>query len=287
MPSLAASNSTDAIPSRRPADDFRRHVERAAIIPPLPQCSRLTPMRTLRWAMRCLQKGTTLPAEAAFKAALKSEPNRAVYHLNIGNLFSEMDVAKKAGKAFRRALALEPATWNGCAAANGLSNLLEGSDRSAESRGRLFCCIAASDQCPYAAHNLGRLLRRRGKHDEAVELARKALALAPTQREFITGLAAALHAAERLEEAIKIYRTALASGPSDHGLATDLANALVQANRHVEAIDAYVNALPLQLAHAAATLPASAPPQRRRTRGASGSSFIAGCALTGCGCLGA
>ena len=215
-----------------------------------------------------LAKRDYAPAEAAFKAALKSEPNRAVYHLNIGNLFSEMGRAKKAEKAFRRALAIEPATWNGCAAANGLSNLLEGSDRSSEAEDVSSAAIAASDQCPYAAHNLGRLLRRRGKHDEAVELARKALALAPTQREFITGLAAALHAAERLEEAIKIYRTALASGPSDHGLATDLANALVQANRHVEAIDAYVNALPLQLAHAAATLPASAPPQRRRTRGA-------------------
>ena len=197
-------------------------------------------------------------AEVAFLSALKIEPRRTLCYLNLGNVYSDQGDVKRAERAFRKALKLGPSGWDQCASSNGLSNLLEARGREAEAEHVSAAALAkggvAGDDCVYAAHNLGRLLRQRGQHAEAVALARRALAGAPTQAEFRAGLGAALHSAARYGEAIQIYRRSLAAAPTDRMLWADTANALHSAGREAESVDAYATALPLQLAHAAATL---------------------------------
>ena len=207
-------------------------------------------------------------AERAFLAALAIEPRRTLCYLNLGNLYSDRGDVKRAELSFRKALKLGPSGWDQCASSNGLSNLLESQSREAEAASVSATALAKGSRgggdCLYAAHNLARVLRRRGQHAEALVLARRALAGAPSQHEFRTGLGAALHSAAQYLEAASVYRQVLSVNPADHLLHFDLANALHSAGRAAESVDAYAAALPLQLAHAAATLPA--PPLNAQRR---------------------
>ena len=198
-------------------------------------------------------------AERAFQAALGAEPHRPLCYLNLGNVYVEQRKPTRAERHYRLALTLAPAaSWDACAASNGLSNLLEQEGtRLDEARHVAAAALSGSSRCHYAAHNLGRLERRAGRTADAVNFARQAHVAEPRQHEYLVGLAAALHSASRLREACHHYRSAIQRNPADPRLTLDLANALQQDALYAEAIDAYAAALPGQLAQAAATLPAS------------------------------
>eukprot|EP00966_Prymnesium_polylepis_P101542 2351587-Prymnesium_polylepis.1 len=198
-------------------------------------------------------------AERSYLAALRTEPGRPLCHVNLANVRSEQGAAAAAERSYRQALTLAPTGFDGCAAANGLGNLLEAAARDREAEHVARRALASTSDCHYASHNLARSLRRRAAHAEAVHHARSALAAAPGQREYKNGLGAALHAAGAHEEAIKAYRDALQSGAGDHMLRLDLANVLHQANRAAESLDAYAAALPQQLSEAAERLPPAPP----------------------------
>ena len=201
-------------------------------------------------------------AEQSYLSALRVGPRHVLPHLNLGNVRTERGARARAERSYRRALDISPGGWDGCAAANGLGNLLEAEGRVQEVEHVAREALDHATGCHYARHNLARSLRRREAFEEAAYHARMALAAAPAQLEYQSNLGSVLHASGAYAEACAVYRDALRStSAGDWVLRVDLANALQQAGQPAESLHEFATALPLQLAEAAVQLsPATVKP---------------------------
>lgn len=97
-----------------------------------------------------------------------------------------------------------------------------------------------------ALHLLGMIAHQRGRHDAAVELIRKAIAIHKNAASYHANLGNVLQAQDNLDEAVASYRTALALKPDLPEVHLNLGNVL-QAQGDVDAaLTAYRRALALQ-----------------------------------------
>ena len=169
-------------------------------------------------------------AEASYSSALAVEPRRALCYTNLGNVQTDQGLTERAERNFRLALGISPGGWDGCVTANGLFNLLDGDSRRSEAEAVSARVLRAVPSCHYAAYNLARTLRQQGRHAESVRLARRSVAAAPEQSEYVAGLAASLHSASLWPEAVHVYKEMLGrrggSRVEDYRLWADLASAL-------------------------------------------------------------
>jgi tetratricopeptide (TPR) repeat protein len=111
---------------------------------------------------------------------------------------------------------------------------------------RLWATVAAAAPENARAHyNLGTVLRRSGRLEEAIAAYRRSLELAPEQPKAHYNLGNALSARGEADAAVEHYRRALALAP-DHGLAhMNLGNRLQEQGHTDEAIAHYLRALEL------------------------------------------
>ncbi|RKP59237.1 tetratricopeptide repeat protein [Pararobbsia silviterrae] len=130
---------------------------------------------------------------------------------------------------------------------------------AAHQRGRLAEAergyLAALQQSPDevdALHLLGLLRHQQGRHTEAVDLLKRAVALRPRFAGAHLNLGNAWKALKRFDEAQASYRAALAAQPDMAHAHFNLANTLVTLEQHEEAIDHFEQAVRLQPNHAAA-----------------------------------
>jgi cytochrome c-type biogenesis protein CcmH/NrfG len=103
--------------------------------------------------------------------------------------------------------------------------------------------IAVSAPTPVVLTNLGVVLAEQGRLDEAIEMHRVALHLAPDDAQALNNLGLALHLAGRLDEAIANYRMAVTLDPHRVSARHNLATALRDSGRLDEAIAEYRRAL--------------------------------------------
>ena len=104
--------------------------------------------------------------------------------------------------------------------------------------------VLASTSPNYRAHNnLGIVLTKRGRFDEAIGHFREALKIRPEDVEAHTNLGIALFRTGRIDEAIEHYEKALAIDPSCVAVHNNLGNALGSKGRFDEAIAQYRKAL--------------------------------------------
>lgn len=133
---------------------------------------------TLRYSVALEDAGRAAEAVPLYRALLEDDPGSALVWTNLGNAEAGRGEAALAEAAYRRALEIDPAN------ADALNNLawllLEQPDRLAEAEELARRAVAAGGPDPYLAlDTLGRVLRARGRCQEAVEVFTQALAAAP------------------------------------------------------------------------------------------------------------
>jgi tetratricopeptide (TPR) repeat protein len=97
-----------------------------------------------------------------------------------------------------------------------------------------------------ALHLLGVLRHQQGRHEEAVDLVGRAVALRPNDAGLQLNLGNALKALGRLDGAIERFRNALTLAPEFPLAHYNLGNAYALAGRHADAVDAFERSLRLQ-----------------------------------------
>ena len=97
-----------------------------------------------------------------------------------------------------------------------------------------------------ALHLLGVLRHQQGRHEEAVDLVGRAVALRPDDAGLQLNLGNALKALGRLDGAIERFRNALSLAPEFPLAHYNLGNAYALAGRHADAVDAFERSLRLQ-----------------------------------------
>src|SRR5688572_3590858 len=142
----------------------------------------------LRYSVSLEEAGRAAEAVPLYRGLLDKDPGSALLWTNLGNAEAGRGEAALAEAAYRRAIELDPAH------ADALNNLawllLEQGDRLAEAEDLARRAVASGGPDPHLAlDTLGRVLRARGRCQEAVEVFTQALAAAPAAtagREWLT-----------------------------------------------------------------------------------------------------
>lgn len=162
--------------------------------------------------------------------------------VNLGFACQSVGHAGLAGKAFDRALALEPDNgqlWS----ARGGTCLEEG--RAAEATADFLRAIVLDPDGIEPLNNLGRALCLMGRIGEAERILRRAVVLGPDHAQPYTNLGAVLIGDGRLEEGLVACARSLAIAPGNPEGENNLGNVLMELERPDEAMAAFGRALAL------------------------------------------
>jgi Flp pilus assembly protein TadD len=141
---------------------------------------------------------------------------------------------------FQRALAV---TDNNYVAHNNLGELLARQDKLDEAEAQFAAALTINPSFALARHNLGMTLVQRGKPGEAILEFSKAVEMDPAFTDAYNKLGAALANQGRLDEAITNFSKAIEINPSYASAHANLGSAYEQLGRIAEAIAAYSRAL--------------------------------------------
>ena len=143
-------------------------------------------------------KGNTTAAEAAYRAALKHNPEFAPAHHYLGDLALRKGQVDRAAAEYALALRSDPAMAE---AHFKLGNILQQQGDRRGAQGHFESAIESDPDYVEAHVNLGNLLLWQGRTFEAEEEYRTALEISPESADAHQNLAAILSAAGRLREA--------------------------------------------------------------------------------------
>lgn len=141
---------------------------------------------------------------------------------------------------FQRALAV---TNNNYVAHNNLGELLARQDKLDEAAAQFAAALAINPSFAHARHNMGMVLVQRGKLDEAISEFSQAVELDPTFTDAYNKLGAALANEGRLDEAIANFSKVIEINPAYSSAHANLGSAYEQQGRITDAIAAYSRAL--------------------------------------------
>jgi tetratricopeptide (TPR) repeat protein len=186
------------------------------------------------------RRGDWSQAEGIYRDIIKTKPDFAEAHNNLGAALKALERPEEAVECYRRALALKPDYVD---ALNNLARTLRALDRHEEAAESYRELLAIMPEDVRTHVNLGRTLQTLMQFEEAAASYRKALEISPDDTEIHCDLAIALQQLERNEEAVAICRKVLAIAP-DHVVArNNLGFSLQALNRHQEAIASFRRAL--------------------------------------------
>ena len=223
----------------------------------------------------------SLPADdkqflAAFRRAVRLEPNDADYYYMLGDALARLGRHQEAVPALREAIQMSPADGSyrlalGAAlwrlgryeeAAQALGEAVRLRAEDSASLAALGATLAALARHRDAVRVLHQAIRREGRHAsaynnlgaalwgmarraDALLAFRRACQLEPARTELQRNLARALSASGRADEAMACLREAIRRGGDDAELQLDLAELLYAAGRHADARAALDEALRL------------------------------------------
>ena len=209
--------------------EARRYLERARELRP----ENIPTLGTLGNVFQELE----LHAQAilCYEKVLALQPDSAGAHNNLGNVHKNMGHYDRAAASYRRALHIDPQQPH---AHFNLADALAAQGELAQAAHHAVQAVGVAEADGLAAT----LLRRLGRHDEAVAACDRALARHPT---------AALHNARgmslrqlgHVRYAMDAYRDALALQPGYPEALSNLGNVLRDLERDDEAIDAFQQAI--------------------------------------------
>ncbi|MCR4299986.1 MAG: tetratricopeptide repeat protein [Sulfuricaulis sp.] len=152
-------------------------------------------------------RGTWSDALEHYRQAIVSDPQRPLFHHNLGHALQRLD-SEDAEKSYRKAMALEP-------------------------------------RFAPAYVNLGGLLVKQERYMEARDLLRRAIALDPENADAYNNLGLANRKLGNLAEAFGAYRVALEKNPTMAGIWHNLGLLYEEGNRSTEAMDCFKRAVEL------------------------------------------
>jgi Flp pilus assembly protein TadD len=141
--------------------------------------TRTAARNSLRYSVALEDAGRAAEAVPLYRGLLEDDPGSALLWTNLGNAEAGRGEAALAEAAYRRALEIDPAHAD---ALNNLAWLLlqQQGGRLGEAEELARRAVASGGPDPYLAlDTLGRVLRARGRCQEAVEVFTQALAVAP------------------------------------------------------------------------------------------------------------
>jgi predicted O-linked N-acetylglucosamine transferase (SPINDLY family)/ADP-heptose:LPS heptosyltransferase len=180
------------------------HIERAAALAP----EKADIRNSLGFALRALRRDKE--AEAAFRDAVRFDPNFLEAHYQLGNLLREGKRNSDAEASYRRVLALDPGHVQ---AHNNLGAALGEQRRFEEAADQFRRATELRPDYAEAYSNLAHALRAMGRAEEAEAASRRAVALAPRLAVAHVNLGLALQDIGRMDEALASFRRASALDP--------------------------------------------------------------------------
>lgn len=179
-----------------------------------------------------LQTGDAAAAIGFIERAARRYKRHPGVLANLGQAYFAAGRFDQALATFRRAASLEP---DNPQPRMSVANSLAAVGKLAEAEAQLH---ALSQQ--FAGHagiwyNLGNVLRDSGRHPEASECYRRAIALDPQGLDAHNNLGSVLHSMQRFEEAEAAYRACLKLDPESDLARSNLASVLIDLGRFAEA----------------------------------------------------
>jgi len=209
--------------------EARRYLERARELRP----ENIPTIGTLGNVFQEL--GLHAQAILCYEKVLALQPDNAGAHNNLGNVNKDMGHYDRAADSYRRALSIDP---NQPHAHYNLADALAAQGDLAEAAHHASMAVGV----PEAAALAALLLRRLGRHDEAVSAYDRALALRPSA-ELHNGRGMSLRQLGHVPRAMDAYREAIRLEPGYPEALNNLGNVLRDLARDEEAIDAFQRAI--------------------------------------------
>jgi tetratricopeptide (TPR) repeat protein len=161
-----------------------------------------------------------------------------------GRVLSDLGRYDEAEAVLRRAARVRDAT-----AEYNLGAVLDRMGRSDEARGHYETALAIDPYHARAMNNLGVWLDRRGQSAPAIAMLERSIRAAPDNAETYSNLGSAFIGARRLPEAMRVLETAVALAPEAPDAHNNLGIALAQSGRFPEAEREFATALRLNPNH--------------------------------------
>lgn len=211
-------------------------------IPLLIRAAKLKPSAA-NWLLlgEALEASDPAAAVDAYKSAAAASPNDLEPHLRAGALLEAQKRYPEAEISYKAALALNSKSTEALA---GLTNVYVTTDRVTEAEAALRQYLVLEPANATARIQLGRLLARSGKVDEAiVEL--ESSAGKPPDPKLARELAGLYLAAKKFDKAVPAFQTLLPVLGDDATVHYGLGSALLQLTRYAEAESALLQAVKL------------------------------------------
>jgi tetratricopeptide (TPR) repeat protein len=144
-------------------------------------------------------------------AAMKLQPDRAVYHLNLGNVYAQTQRPSDAEMEFRRAMALQP---DYAEAYSNLGLLIESRDK-AQATALEEKALALRPTYAEPMKVLARLKIQAGDYPSGITLLQRVAASDPYQPGPYIDLGVACNEAKLWPQAVAAFRRAIEVGPTD------------------------------------------------------------------------
>ncbi|HEV3168626.1 MAG TPA: tetratricopeptide repeat protein [Isosphaeraceae bacterium] len=189
------------------------------------------------------QKGDHARAVLLIGRAVAGNPNNAMYHANLAEVYRALGQFDQAVASCRVALRLRPHFPE---AVNNLGMALLGQGKTDEAVAQFAEALRLKLDFAMASNNLGNALRLRGDRDEAETHFRRAVATDPGLAEAHSNLGQLLLERHQPHESLEYLRVAIRLCPNLAEAHNNLGNALREMGRLAEARQCYGEALRLK-----------------------------------------
>ncbi len=196
--------------------------------------------------MAAMLQATNRPAEALTFLTRHEALAPGDHHglVQQGRVLADLDRLTEAEAVLRRATAVRDA-----AAEYNLGTVLDRQDRWDEARAHYERALAINPFHTRAMNNLGAGLDQRGQTPAAIAWFERAIAIAPDAGEFYVNYGSALIRARRIDDAVQALTTAVTLTPRDANAHNNLGIALASQGQLPRARDAFARALEINPRH--------------------------------------
>ena len=191
-------------------------------------------------ANQLLAAGNARAAAAAYREALRADPNNPQLHYNLSLALDKLGDQSTERHELERATQLNP----GFAVAHNQLGILEMQrGQTGEAEAAFKKAIASDPQYAEAQNNLGVLYNREGKDADAATLYRQAIANDPKYTKAYVNLGLLLAQHGQVAQGEQQLRTAIQMNPNDPGSYTALGMIQGKTGRPAEAVESFRKAL--------------------------------------------
>ena len=186
------------------------------------------------------RKNNFTDAKNLYNEVLKTNPNDANVHNNLGVVLKELGETQKAISCLQKAIAIQP---NHADAHNNLGSVQK---ELGETQKAISCfqkAIAIQPDYANAYYNLGSVQKELGETQKAINCFQKAITIQPDYADAYNNLGLVFHESGEHQKAISYYEKTIQINPGYTGAYNNLGNVLKDLGEHQKAISCYEKAI--------------------------------------------